>query len=233
MLRAGIVLAIIAIVAAFFGLSGVIVAALVGTVSVILLMVAGIQWLISRGWRDDLLRFEAGDYEVHWSYDDQTWARFCAETRHGNRRALWIMPLMLAGSGLVVAFLLHDDGDLILESVAATYLLPLAVGAAIGLLFALGIVWLGSVSERIMARMPGECFIGGQGIYITGQYWPWRGFGQRFTNIEFIEGEPGCLRFRYVVTAGSRRIHKDLDVPVPRGEEQAAIRIVEMAKQER
>ncbi|MEQ9133252.1 MAG: hypothetical protein RLO11_12790 [Salinisphaeraceae bacterium] len=233
MLRLGISLAIAAIVAAFFDLPGIIVAAIVGTFSVILLMAAGIQWMLSRGWQDDLRRFEAGDYEVHWTYDDETWARFCGEIRRGNRRALWIAPLMLAGIGLVVAYLLHGDADLIFDSVFVTYVLPTAAGAGIGLLFALGIVWLGSVSERIMARMPGECFIGAQGLYITGQYWPWRSFGQRFTNLEFIEGEPGTLRFHYVVTAGNRRIHKELNVPVPHGEDQAARRIVDMAHQKR
>ena len=231
MLRLGIGMAIVALVAVFFGLPGIIVAAIVGTFSAILLMVAGIQWLMSRSWQDDLRRFEAGDYQVHWTYDDETWARFRAETRLGNRRALWIAPLMLAGIGLVVAFLLHSEADLIFDSVLVTYLLPAAAAAGFGLLLALGFLWLGSVSERIMARMPGECFIGDQGLYITGQYWPWRTFGQRFTSLEFVEGVPGTLRFRYEVTAGNRRIHKELNVPVPRGEEQAAIGIVEMVQQ--
>lgn len=172
-------------------------------------------FLLSRNWRGQLRRMEAGDYLLHWQYSPTEWAPFRARMVQENRRIHWIIPLCLAGSGLVFAMLLHGDGDLIGGSLMLNYLIPMSCGAALGWLLAQAIGWMNGTSLRLMDREPPEAVIGADGLYITGQYWPWQTFGQRLTHVSLGADEPPTLDFHFHVMAGRVMTTKVVAVPIP------------------
>ena len=226
MARCALAMFALGAVALFLGDAGLIVAIITAVFAGALAAMAGLVRLMNRSWQKQLQRIEAGHYRLHWRFDDATWTRYRAQFARKQDRALWILPMAISVSGLVVGFLAHDDGSLFWGSVLWTYVATIGAGATVGLVLALGIRWLGRTSERLMARFPGECFVGEHGLYITGQYWPWRSFGQRLARIALIEGDPPELHFTFTVDAGRRRTSRIVQVPVPAGEAGAAEAVV-------
>lgn len=226
MLGCGLVLAVVAAVVGFSGIFGDVgppTAVLVTIGAVTLLIMGLIVRLLSRTWERKLRRIEAGHFHIHWRYDDATWQGFRQRFGRRHDRLLWAVPLGGLATGLLVAAVSHGDGSLLEGSVPLTYGVALAGGAVAGFLVGLGARWLAGTSERLMARLPGECFIAEDGLYLTGQFWPWRNFGQRLLRLTLSEEEPRELCFTFKVNSTA---HQQVHVPVPPGEEATAASLV-------
>ncbi|MEZ5660847.1 MAG: hypothetical protein R3E83_20740 [Burkholderiaceae bacterium] len=224
--RATIVLAVAGLVALGFGQSGrnlaIAAAGLAITTGVIGLAIFG----LSRSWRQALRRMEAGDYLLHWQYSAREWAPYRDQMTRENRRLSWIIPLALSGSGLVFGIMSHADHNLIGGSLILSYLVPVLVAAAIGWGFAQAISWFNDATMRLMDNEPPEAIIGRQGLYITGQFWPWQTFGQTLTQVVPGTGEPPTLDFHFRVEAGRGVSSRVVAVPIPAGAQAEAERLV-------
>ena len=230
LLRLTAVMAVAALVLGLSGLfgaygSGMAIAA--GVCATVLLTVAGAVWLLSRSLQGHVRQMEAGRYRAHWRYDEATWSRYRADFERRRTLAHWWVILGVSLSGLVVGVLAHDDGSLIGDSVFWTYTVTIGGGAAIGSAIAFGMLWMEGATARLMAHLPGEAVIGDRGLYITGQYWPWRSFGMRLRDVCVSEQEPRALLFTFEMTTGHRISAQTVSVPVPPGEEAAAERLAD------
>ena len=211
------VLAVAAVAALPFGPAGLGVAIVSGSLAFTAGLLGVVVALMSRSWRQQLRRMEAGAYHVHWRYDAAEWAPFRERFAKETRRINWILPLILSVSGLLFAVLLYADDNLIGGSVALTLLVPVAVALAAGWLIARALGWLNQTSLRLMDHEPPEAIIGSEGLFITGQYWPWQTFGQHLMHVSRgADGAP-TLDFHFEVAARYGTTTKVVAVPVPAG----------------
>ena len=184
--------------------------------------IALLIWLIGRGYRTRLAALRIEDAYVHWDYDEAIWSAYREKFAAGNAKLPLKLAALLACSGLLAAVLISRDGELIWNTVATTYAVMIGAGAALGHVLGLAIRWLDNGPLHLMERHKGECVIGPAGLYITGQFWPWKTVGQRLAAATLSEGEDCELRFEFQ-TGTARKI---VSVPVPPGQREIALDVI-------
>ncbi len=207
------------------GEAGIAVPILSGIFGATCLLIALLIYLFSRSWREQLRRAEAGGYLLHWRYGPEQWQEFHEQLAKASRKVSWLMLAMFSGSGLVFALLLVSDGDAIRGSKFLTFVVGIGGGALVGALFALAFDWFDGTTRRLMRREPAEVIVGDEGLFVTGQYWPWRSFGQWVEAVRHEPGPPERLVFTFHVSAGKYSSDKSVSLPVPPGRSEEAAKI--------
>jgi hypothetical protein len=168
----------------------------------------------------------AGDHLLLWSYDADRWQPFVASERRREGRAVWVVAALCAAAGVVTGLLLLDDGDRLLGSAVLTVALPALSLGAFGALLAAIMIRASRHVWTLANEYPGLACLGPGGIYLTGQYRPFRRFGQRFMEAGLSEAPPPVLLFRFLISAGKSSNVQTLRVPVPDGAEALAAEVV-------
>lgn len=75
-------------------------------------------------------------------------------------------------------------------------------------------------------QVPGEIYIGSQGVLNSGAYHSWVGLGVSLTGVALEEGDPYAIRFEITTQAGGNSSTTPIRVPVPRGREEEAVGLV-------
>ena len=185
--------------------------------------IALLIWLIAWSYRAKIAGLSAEGSYAHWHYDDTTWSAYRENFAIRNARLPIKLAALFGCSGLLVAILVQNDGELIWNSVATTYVAFIGAGAAFGCVLGIAIRWLDNGPLHIMERHRGECLIGPAGLYITGQFWPWKTTGQGL--VAATLGDTGSGELRFDFQTGTAR--KTVSVPVPRGQEAIARDVIE------
>ncbi len=187
---------------------------------------AGVIWLYHRSFQQQLRRIERGAYYRHWRYDDVTWARYRRKVSRRQTRIYWITVLVLLASGFGFAVGRQNDGNLVGDSLLWTYVFSFSVAGAAGLVVASVIRWTVGARTRLMERLPGETYIGHEGLYITGQFWPWAGRAWRLRDITVTSGDATQICFEFDSSGGV----KSICAPVPSQEDISARELLDLIK---
>lgn len=175
---------------------------------------AGAIWLFNRSYHKALRRIEAGKYYLHWRYDDATWQLYCRKYARRQSKMFWAIILALLVTGIFASVLAHKDGNLVSDSLFWTYLVYCGGATVTGVAIGLIVRWTTEARARLMKNLPGEAYIGHDGLYITGQFWPWGSMGWKLKDIAIADSEPSEICFHFRSSGG----HKIICAPVPRGE---------------
>jgi hypothetical protein len=86
---------------------------------------------------------------------------------------------------------------------------------------------LGRRNSETDGRSAPEAFIGRESAYVDGRFITWTGYGTQLDSMAVEPGEPSILQVTYSLPAkGGRRIPYEHRIPVPRGQEPEAMRIL-------
>jgi hypothetical protein len=193
-----------------------VVAMVAASLSVVPALVALLIWSFAGRHERMAAALLADRKAIGWAYTPDDWQRHVGTERHRGRHLGLVVGGIFGLAGLGVALAMVDDGAAIAGSELLTLVLPVAAGFGLGLL-------IGAVVQRCrgflfdrVARAEGCFRFGTGGLYLTGTYWPLRGFG---VSLESIELEGSDLLFRFSQHRGGIQTVR---VPVPAGREAEA-----------
>lgn len=209
------------------GEAGRVVVAAAGVLGAAAALFALIVRALAWQWEGQLRRTREGQYYVHWTYDDELWQQYLRTDLPEEKHLDWILAGALLLVGLGSGGLYHWDSGRIGDSIVLTYLLPGAVGSALGFLIGRLTQWSSASRFAKLSRSVGQCYIGYEGVYLTGQYWPWGTVGQGLWHVRLTGDQPAWLVFTFYVHTTNSFTWKDIRVPVPPGEEATAAEIAE------
>lgn len=190
-----------------------------------MLFLAGFIALFAMKWSKDLEALRL-DHFIHWTYTQDEWNDYIDnETKRGRWFPL-IIVICFAAIGWITAGLIAADSE---SDPGLIAVILLGVGGGSTLAGAVCAAVIRAFTKRQLAikrKRGGLTLIGTNGLYIGGELWRWRGAGQVVTNIQ-LETEPRLrLRFTFLVNAGETTTDKTVFVPVPKGRDAEAIKLV-------
>jgi hypothetical protein len=191
-----------------------------GIVGLIVVLVA---LLVTRKTRRILAGMVAGDCFVHWTYESALWQQHLdAERKRGRNHLLWGLAVGLcigavAAALVVGAALAFEEGPLS-DLLPGLYFLSIPVGICVLVGIALQVVEV--LRRRHLRHAGGRIYIGPQGVYSSGEFWPSGRGNPRFLSLTHERGPPPSLRFAFRVhqPKGGSYI-KEVWVPIPPGKE--------------
>jgi hypothetical protein len=203
-------------------MDGFIAAALLGATAFAAFLVAGSFWLVGVGWRRIVDRYSAGGYMAVWTYADAQWRGHLARRGKRMRNTGLLFVLAFSISGVVVAWQMQQDDDMIFSKPEVNYAVLTVAGALVGVLVALTLR-LGRTYRRWrLGRREPRCVVGWDGFYIGGEFVPIRSVWQRALAMAVqADGEPRIEVHLRVVT-GQAVIRRTDIIPVPPGREAEA-----------
>lgn len=221
-LLSGAPLAIVSAVGAAAGNVALAVAPL--AIAVTPVVIALVLRIVCYSW-DRKLRALAAEEPLFldWTYDGETWRRFVDSQGKGFRYLGLLVIAIAVFVGLVVSVLFAADGGEIAGSTALALAVPIGAAAALGAWIAFLVRWNFHATRRERLRRGGRLLLGTNGFYVTGEYRPLAGLGQRLTKVEtrVVDGETR-LRLTWFVTSGRYSSDQVVDVPVPSDRESEA-----------
>lgn len=164
----------------------------------------------------------AGTHLLAWDYTSSEWARYLKVEAPRGRGLVPILAGCFALAGIGVGAGMAEGGHRIAASPLLTWMVPIGAGAALGA--AVGLVIRAHRSQTFakLADLPGRFRLGADGMYLTGSFWPWSGFGVALTEATFTatDGPHGpAMRFLFRVSRGGVQT---VTVPVPEASRDAA-----------
>lgn len=166
----------------------------------------------------ELRDLAAGNYYVHWTIPDQSWAIKCQRSTPSALKYVAIGGLISFGAGLTAAGMAFADGNLFFATpfshFAYTGICFLLVGCTLGSFF-----WrLAKVKHDYMSSRNGLILISPWGIYITGSFWSFRGAVQRLYDVSISSESPRQMQFK-IGTSGENGInYKSICIPIAQSE---------------
>ncbi|MFZ5824885.1 MAG: hypothetical protein ACOY94_11195 [Bacillota bacterium] len=163
-----------------------------------------------------------GDHLVHWQLDPAEWQRFVEEDWVRQRREAITTPSWVGGAGLLVSVgIAWIAGE---WSETSTWILGgmLIIAVPMGLFLYISARSVYTKRQQV----PGEIYIGATGVLNSGNYHSWVGFGLSLTGVALEEGDPYSIRFEITSQGGGNSTTQQVRVPVPRGREEEAVRLV-------
>jgi|GEM_PF-3933995 len=190
--------------------------------ALICLIILPILYFTGRRFLKEMEALVGGEYIVHWQLDQAEWQRYAASDwararRYARQTALWTAGLGL-GFSLLLGFTSGELVGVLLWVGGGCVLLGLLLG---------GLIWQLSRStyDRRMATT-GEVYVGPNGALNAGTYHPWAGFGIQLEAVRLGESDPAEVIFTIRTQAGKTTTTNDVHIPVPRGREEEAARLV-------
>jgi hypothetical protein len=193
---------------------------LAGFMALLALVAAVIFWARASAW-DRLAQGQ--DVLAHWMYDEQEWQAYSqvefAEDSV-DKRNLWLVVAGIALLVGVIFFLADRQGG----GVVLLVMLGL-IGVTAALAF--GMPRLALARNR---RLQGEAVISPNAVWLSGTLHTWKGWGAKLESVRLREGTPTILEIVYSTPNRTGRQDTTVRVPVPRGQEKTAQRVVECLK---
>lgn len=186
------------------------------------LIMLPIFWTTGRRYLREMQELVGGQHLAHWQVDPADWERFTEEDWLRGRREAIRTPLWIVGIGLACCLVIVWLGGGLNEAV----LFMAAIFA--GLAALIGGVMYASVRSTYQQRLrtPGEIYIGAKGVLNGASYHSWVGFGVSLTGVALEESDPYAICFQITTNAGENTSTTEVRVPVPRGREEEAVRLV-------
>ncbi|MGQ0614299.1 MAG: hypothetical protein ACT4PV_11230 [Planctomycetaceae bacterium] len=192
------------------------------TVAFIFGLSAAILVRQSRRSRVELDAIGSGTFHAHWTYTAREWEQFVeSESRRGRWLPLLSALLALLCVGLPAGLAWEDRmrlGDSALLHFGAAGMLAAVAGLGV----AFGVRALQRRALAGMASAARECFLGHNGLYLAGRYWPFQGIGRSLTGAVLERGSPSRIVFSFEVRTRHGSTTNEVRVPVPQGREAEA-----------
>jgi len=181
------------------------------TPGLISLLVLLWSWFYAR----PLRKLAQGWYYVRWIIPPDLWERECERaTRQNQKLGLIVVGLSLLG-GLSFAVIAWSEGDIFFGGAVRHFFVVAAISAGLGLILAVVLSALANVTVRLMKTRTAQVIIGPEGVYITGQYWPFSAPAQTLENVQFHNEESHCLKFIFRVSTQHGPRNRTLNIPFP------------------
>jgi hypothetical protein len=160
---------------------------------------------------------------ARWPLTATEWARFSSrESARAKRLARIMFPAVLIPLAALLLWPFLRGG---IQRTGATLLVPLGVVALVAL-----VMWLVLfLPVRHLRTAAGEVCVSRDGVLMCGRFTSWHMMGGRLTHVKLEEGEPSVVVFGWLQPGAGNRgsaLPKSLRVPVPRGREDEALRLV-------
>ncbi len=162
---------------------------------------------------------------VHWTYSPEEWQQYTeeeyTEDRNDKIHLLLIISVFAVVAGVILWVAYRDN--------------PLSiVGIVVGLIVLIGLVALLStaLSHRRNRSRHGEVYIARDGALVNGRFHVWKGAANSLGSVSYREARrssPGSLPrvdIRYSSPNLGTRSYYAARIPVPRGQEEAARKVV-------
>jgi MFS family permease len=163
---------------------------------------------------------------VQWKYEQEEWAKYTENEHKSDRQGKKILFYIISGFALFFGILFF-----ILDPENGIYVLYVMLGliAVIGLTAFLSIRY----SYRQNKKQVGEAIISRDGVYLNKQLHAWNIITSRLDKVILISDEqPPVIEFSYSTSGYKNNNAYSVRVPVPKGQEAAAIYIVELFNNE-
>jgi hypothetical protein len=197
--------------------------AFVGLVMAVTSIIVGFLYL-KRASQYDKIQ-SGGQVLARWTYDPQTWSTYTEEEHVRDRKARWGLFAFIAIISLVVGagfsiYLVVTDQDM----------------PWFGLLVSLGIIVIIAITAaatsfaeytRNKSRRQGEVIISDDGVIFNGVLHAWKSPGAALESVSWEDGHPPVIVFAYSGPSGTARGTWYARVPVPRGHDDEARRIID------
>ena len=161
---------------------------------------------------------------AHWTYDPAEWNEYAEKQYVEEKKEKRVLFYIIAAWALffgILFFLLDNENGL------WVLVLMLALIAVIAFT-----AWFTSwYNYRENKKYLGETYITEDAVYINRQLHTWRGLGARLDSVDLNQGEFQLL-LRFVYSAPTRTGMQEyaLNIPVPKGQEEAAEKIFKYFK---
>jgi hypothetical protein len=223
------------VVAGAVGGEGGQVAAILGFVfGLTAFIIAGLMQLFSIRWQRAVDAMAQGHHFVHWTYTAEQWEQHLAgETKRMGR--LWlILACIMGAGGLLACVIATAEGGMKGEDLAIFWLIFLGGFPIMGAVIGSGLQFAHRRNVDRMRREGGEVFIGAKGVYISGTYWPWSSTGQTLTGSTLqppaSADSPAQLVFNFYINTGKGSYTREVFIPVPPGQEDEALLVLEQVR---
>jgi len=212
-----------------------------GAALLVALIFAFVSSLAALRARPILQRMVEGDHYVHWRYEGAEWAQHLAAEKKRNltlmRVVLIIIALLLVmiGIGIGIEIQYRESQGLAPRDLAYLLRWSVPLSIPIGVLLLAGVV-VDAVEKwhrGVLLREGERVYIGREGIYYCGEFWPSaRSLLQYCESASIEAGTPASLVFnfkmlnlRYSPASASTNVHNSyrvIYVPVPAGRDDEA-----------
>jgi MFS family permease len=163
---------------------------------------------------------------VHWKYEQEEWTKYTENEHKTDRQGKKILFFIISGFALFFGILFF-----VLDPENGIFVLYVMLGliAVIGLTAFLSIRY----SYRHNKKHLGEAIISRDGVYLNKQLYAWNIVTSRLDKVILISDEqPPVIEFSYSTSGYKNNNAYSVRVPVPKGQEAAAIHLVELFNNE-
>jgi hypothetical protein len=188
--------------------------------------ITGVTIIFSKRWEaKKVASLRAGQGVLaHWTYTADEWQHYAARERARARKYFIIIACVLTVVLLIpltqLALAPRGGFDRTMLEALLVVLVPIA--------FVVAIVWVVTVmpTRRLTREAPGEAYISADGALIHDRYYPWSYMMQRLQSVRLEEGEPSVVEFTWTSPGYRTSQTHSVRVPVPRGHEDEARKLI-------
>jgi MFS family permease len=158
---------------------------------------------------------------AHWTYSQEEWNQYAEKEFQTEKKEKRVLFYMVAGFALFFGILFY-----IFDREAGLWALISMLGLIALIAF---VAWFAAwYNYRQNKKYLGEAYITRDSVYLNRQLHTWRGLGARLESVILVEKESQqLLAFTYSAPTRMGKQEYTIRVPVPRGQEKAAEKLVE------
>jgi hypothetical protein len=212
---------------------------LAGAAVLIALIFAFVSSLTSLRARPILKRMAEGDHYVHWRYAGAEWERHLAAEKKRNISTTLLMVFIIAaflamvGIGIALEINYRESQGLAPHNLAywLRWMIPLTIPVTVLLVAGVMVDAVEKWHRDVLRREGGRVYIGREGIYYCGEFWPSARSPLQYCESASLEaGEPANLVFRFKMlnlrhspaSTTVQNSYRAIHVPVPVGRDEEA-----------
>jgi hypothetical protein len=210
-----------------------------GAALLVALIFAFVSSLTSLRARPILQRMVEGDHYIHWRYAGAEWERHLAAEKKRNISTTLFMLIIIAlllvmvGGGIWIEIRYRESQGLAPHDLAywLNWLIPLSIPVTVLLVTGMVVDAVEKWQRKISQREGGRVYIGREGIYYCGDFWPSaRSPIQYCEQARLEEGDPANLVFSFRMlnlrhspaSTTVQNTYRVIHVPVPAGHDEEA-----------
>jgi hypothetical protein len=189
-------------------------------------LITGVTIIFAKRWEaKEVASLRAGQGVLaHWTYTADEWRHYAARERARARKLFIIIACVLAAVLLIpftqLALSSRGGFDRSTAEAMLVALVPVA--------FVVAIVWVVTVlpTRRLSREAPGDAYISPDGALIHDRYYPWTYMMSSLRSVRLEEGDPSVVEFTWTSPGYRTSQTHSVRVPVPRGHEDEARRLI-------
>jgi len=188
------------------------------------LVLAAAMYGVARRDQQRIDRMVGDNRAVRWRAGPEQWARAMQARRDGVPKYVRYLVLAFTGCGALIALLLSFATPALDVSPSTLWVSCLATGAASGGALGLSFRAFDLLAIRRQARHGGEILAGDAGLFVGGEFWPWRSWMVRLLDVTLTTSPDESLICHFVRSSKSGWIDRPVTLPVaPEWEGEAAL----------